>query len=161
MTRSPRCRRDAGGHVADRAGADHEEGAALLDVGVLDGLPRGGQDVGEEEEPVVRRTVRDLDRQRVAEGHAQHLGLATGHLAVELAVAEQAGARAGVAVLRRLALAEQLRSHIQHDPQLMLKGTTTRSPTCSVSTAGPTSRTMPIGSWPTMSPAVMNGDSGS
>ena len=38
------------------------------------------------------------------------------------------------------------RSHIQHEPQLMLKGTTTRSPACSVSTADPTSRTMPIGS---------------
>ena len=53
------------------------------------------------------------------------------------------------------------RSHIQHDPQLMLNGTTTRSPTCNVSTAAPTSRTTPMGSWPTMSPADMNGDSGS
>ena len=53
------------------------------------------------------------------------------------------------------------RSHIQHEPQLMLKGTTTRSPACSVSTAEPTSRTMPIGSWPTTSPSVMNGVSGS
>ena len=41
-------------------------------------------------------------------GHAQHLGLAAGHLAVELAVAEQARAGAGVAVLGGLALAEQL-----------------------------------------------------
>ena len=120
---------DPGRHVADRAGADDQQRAALLDVGVLDGLPRRGQDVGEEEEAVVRRAVRHLDRQRVAERHAQHLGLAAGHLAVELAVAEEARAGAGVAVLGGLALAVAGRaSHIQQVPQLMLNGTTTRSP---------------------------------
>ena len=53
------------------------------------------------------------------------------------------------------------REHIQHVPQLMLNGTTTRSPTCRVDTADPTSRTTPIGSCPTTSPGVMNGVSGS
>ena len=53
------------------------------------------------------------------------------------------------------------RVHIQQVPQLMLNGTTTRSPGARVVTADPTSRTMPIGSWPTMSPVVMNGVSGS
>ena len=48
-------------------------------------------------------------------------------------------------------------SHIQHVPQQTLNGTTTRSPTFSDVTAEPISSTMPIGSWPTTSPASMKG----
>ena len=43
----------------------------------------------------------------------------------------------------------------------MLNGTTTRSPTARWCTSAPTSSTMPIGSWPTTSPGVMNGVRGS
>jgi hypothetical protein len=42
-------------------------------------------------------------------------------------------------------------------PQEMLKGTTTRSPGLMCSTSEPTSSTIPIGSWPRMSPGFMNG----
>ena len=98
---------DAGGHVADRAQAEDEHAAALRDAGVLHRLPRGGQDVGEVDEAVVRRALGHLDRQGVAERHPQVLRLAAGHLAVELRVAEQRGAEALLAVLRRLALGLQ------------------------------------------------------
>src|SRR2546430_10602263 len=41
----------------------------------------------------------------------------------------------------------------------MLNGMTTRSPVRRLVIAGPTSSTMPIGSWPRMSPSVMKGPS--
>ncbi len=82
------------------------------DVGVLHGLPGGRQHVREVEEPVVRRTLRHLDRKEVGERDTQELGLAAGDLAVELAVAEQARPGAVLTVLRGLALAVQtLRAH--------------------------------------------------
>ncbi len=100
------------GHVADRAGAEDEERAALGDVGVLQRLPRGRQHVGEEEEAVVGVLVRHLDRQEVREGDAEVLRLPAGDLAVELAVAEEARAGAVLVVLRGLALAvEALPAH--------------------------------------------------
>src|SRR4051795_9808571 len=46
---------------------------------------------------------------------------------------------------------------MKHEPQHTLNGTTTRSPTCRLVTALPTSSTIPIGSCPTTSPASMNG----
>jgi len=48
------------------------------------------------------------------------------------------------------------RSHIQHRPHAMVKGTTTRSPTVSPE-ALPASTTRPMGSWPMMSPGSMKG----
>ena len=53
------------------------------------------------------RALGHLDRQEVGELHAQQLGLAAGHRAVETAVAQQAGAGALVGVLGGLALAVQ------------------------------------------------------
>ena len=95
---------DAGAHLADRPEADDGEAAALRDLRVLHRLPRGGQDVGEEEEAVVRRPVGDLDRPVLRLRNAQELGLAAGDLAVELRVAEERGAGALLTDLRRLAL---------------------------------------------------------
>jgi hypothetical protein len=80
---------DARGHVADRPEPEDHETAAVSNRGVLDGLPGGRQHVGQVHEPVVRRSGRHLDRQRVAERHPQELRLPTRHLAVELGVAEQ------------------------------------------------------------------------
>src|SRR3954453_23865394 len=59
-------------------------------------------------------------------------------------------------------LSQQLQSWFlqnQQAPQPIGKGTTTRSPFFSLllSTSGPTSSTMPIGSWPRMSPGFMKG----
>ena len=111
--------------------------AAVGDVGVLDGLPRGGQHVGQEEEPVVGRPVGHLDRAVLRLRHPQVLGLAAGHLAVELGVAEQRGARAVLAHLGGLALRLQARaSHIKQWPQEMLNGITTRSPDARSVTVG-------------------------
>src|SRR3954452_21234404 len=61
-----------------------------------------------------------------------------------------------------LLLSQQLQSWFlqnQQAPQPIGNGTITRSPFLSllVSTSGPTSSTMPIGSWPRMSPGFMNG----
>ena len=119
---------------------------ALGNIGVLDRLPRGRQDVGEVEEAFVGRALGHLDRAELGLRYAQVLGLAARHLAVELRVAEERGAGAGVAVLRRLALRESWRLHIQQCPQEMLNGITTRSPGEMCSTSEPTSSTTPIGS---------------
>jgi hypothetical protein len=70
--------RDAHGHVADRAEPQHDERAAGWHRGVLERLPRRRQHVGEVDEPVVRTARRHLDRQGVAERHAQVLGLPPG-----------------------------------------------------------------------------------
>ncbi len=48
-------------------------------------------------------------------------------------------------------------SHMKQCPQAIWKGTTTRSPGRRSGTSEPTSSTMPMGSWPRMSPGVMNG----
>ena len=47
--------------------------------------------------------------------------------------------------------------HMKQCPQQIWKGITTRSPTFRSPASGPTSSTMPIGSWPRMSPSPMNG----
>ena len=52
-------------------------------------LPGGRQDVGEVEEPLVGRPVGHLDRAELRLRHAQVLGLAARHRAVERRVAEQ------------------------------------------------------------------------
>ena len=81
--------RDPAGHVADRPEPEHEEGPLGLRVGVGDGLPRGRQHVGEEQEAVVGRSLGHLDRPVVGLRDAQVLGLPAGDLAVELGVAQQ------------------------------------------------------------------------
>src|SRR5688572_21258094 len=49
------------------------------------------------------------------------------------------------------------RRHCSHSPQMMVKGTTTRSPGFSFLISEPTSMTSPMNSWPTMSPRIMPG----
>jgi hypothetical protein len=95
---------DPRAHLADRAEAENEDGLAVRHVGVLDGLPRGGQHVGEVDEAVVGRPLRDLDRPVLGLRHPQELGLAARYLAVELGVAEQRRAGPIVADLGGLAL---------------------------------------------------------
>ena len=99
---------DPAGEVTDRAQAQDDERAAVRDVGVLHALPGGRQDVGEVGEPVVRRALRQLDVGELRLRHAQVLGLAAGHLAVELGEAEQRRAHALVAHLGGLALRVEL-----------------------------------------------------
>ena len=74
----------------------------------LEGLPRRRQDVGEEQEALVGRTLGDLDRPEVRLGDPQQLGLPAGDLAVELRVAEERRALVLLAHLGRLALGEEL-----------------------------------------------------
>ena len=95
------------GHVADRAQAEHQQRALRLGVGVRDGLPGGGQHVGQVDEAVVGRPVGHLDVGVLRLRHPQVLGLPSWHRAVELGVAEQRRAAALVTHLGRLALALQ------------------------------------------------------
>ncbi len=103
---------DPGGHLADRAEAEHGDRPAVRDVRPLDGLPRGRQHVRQVDEPLVRRPLRHLDGPEVRLRDAQVLGLPAGHLPVQLGVAEQRRPRAVLADLRRLALRVQL--HAAH-----------------------------------------------
>ncbi len=72
----------------------------------------------------------------------------------------------GICFLLRMAPRESLvfsqaanRSFSQkkHAPQEMLNGTTTRSPRRSAVTPAPASSTMPMNSWPRMSPSFIAG----
>ena len=85
----------------------HGDGAALLDVGVLHGLPRRGQDVGEVEVALVGHALGHLDRTELGLRHAQVLRLTARHRAVERGVAEQRGALALLADLGGLARGHQ------------------------------------------------------
>src|ERR1700744_267267 len=49
------------------------------------------------------------------------------------------------------------RRHGSHDPHAIVNGTITRSPGRRFATAGPTSTTRPINSWPRMSPSFIDG----
>ena len=51
------------------------------------------------------------------------------------------------------------RSHIQQSPHETLNGITTRSPMSRCRIELPVASTVPIGSWPTMSPGSMKGES--
>jgi hypothetical protein len=119
---------DAAGHVADRAEAEHDERAAVGHRRVLDGLPGGRQDVGEVDEAVVRRALGDLDRRVLRLRHAQELGLAAGHRAVELRVAEQ---RRAHPCSRTCVVSHWVNScslHMKQCPHDIWNGMTTRSP---------------------------------
>src|SRR3954453_17794283 len=80
---------DPGGHLADRPQPIDSDAATLRDGRVLDRLPGGGEDVGEEQEVLVRLAVLGhLDRPEMSLGNAQELRLSARNLAVELRVAE-------------------------------------------------------------------------
>ena len=104
---------DPGAHVTDRPEPEHQRRCRPAGCpAYCTACHAVGQHVGEVDEAVVRRALGHLDRQGVAEGHPQVLGLAARHLAVELRVAEQRGAEAVLAVLGGLALGLQaLRAH--------------------------------------------------
>ena len=111
--------------------------------------------------------VRHLDVGGVGEGHAQIFGLAAGIAAGQMRVAEQARRACGRTPCRRdrflrlvVSQTEKLpRLHWSHSPQMIVKGTTTRSPFFSLPlTPEPTSTTSPMVSWPMMSPGSMRRD---
>ena len=133
----------ADGELADRPAAPDRDGIAVLDLGVLGGHVAGREDVGEEERLLVRDAVRDLDRSDVGHRHAQILGLAAAVAAEHVAEAEEAGRRVTHRLDRHLGIgvgpvaAENMpRWQNQHWPQLIVKGTTTRSPILRLVTSG-------------------------
>src|SRR5690606_15161289 len=68
---------DPGTHLTDGAQAVDSQGVALTDIGVLHGLPCGGQDIAEEEVPVVGEFIADLDRTEIRVGDTQVFRLTT------------------------------------------------------------------------------------
>ena len=73
---------DPHGHVTDRSEAEHDQGAAVGDGGVLQRLPGRGQHVGEEQEAVVVVLVGHVQLHEVGDGDQEVLRLAAGKLAV-------------------------------------------------------------------------------
>ena len=98
---------DPGRELPDRSEAEHGQRAPARGVGVHHRLPRRGQDVGQVQELLVGRAVRDLDRAELGLRHAQIFGLAAGHRSVQRRVTEQRRALALGLDLGRLALGEQ------------------------------------------------------
>ena len=144
-------------HLADRAEAEDRDRAALGDRRVVDRLPGGGEDVGEEEVALVGAALRHLDRPELRLRHPQVLGLAARAPGRTSSCSRTARRPFRTRVTWVVShWAKNLRSHIQQCPQEMLKGMTTRSPALIWVTSEPTSSTIPIGSWPRMSPSSMN-----
>ena len=129
-------------------------------VRVLDGLPGGRQHVGEVDEAVVGRALGDLDRPVLGLRHAQAArpGRPGPGRTAWCSRTARRRCRARAPGSSRTATAGPW-SHMQQCPQEMLNGITTRSPGLMCVTSAPTSSTMPIGSWPRMSPGSMNGPS--
>ena len=124
------------------------------DAGVLHGLPRGRQHVGQVDEPVVGRPVGHLDRARTgpaARAAARPGRRAPGRTAWCSRTARRP-CRTRAPASSRTATAARA-SHMTQWPQEMLNGITTRSPGAMWVTSPPTASTMPIGSWPRMSPS--------
>ena len=103
---------NTGGHLPNRAEPEHREGAALRDVGVLNALPGGGQDIGEEQEALVLADAGNLHGAVIGMRDAQVLGLASGQRAVEARVAEQGGSAVVLTDLRGLTL--RLQASLAH-----------------------------------------------
>src|SRR5918998_1420753 len=98
---------DAGAHQADGPEPEDRHAAALGHPGVLDGLPARRQDVREVHEPLVGHPgalLGDLYGYELRLWDPQVLRLAARHLAVELGVSEELGARAVLVHLGSLAL---------------------------------------------------------
>jgi hypothetical protein len=100
--------RDPHAHLADRAETVDGQASALGSVRVCDCLPRRWQDVREEEEAIIGRPLRDLDRSEVGHRDAQVLCLAPRDLAVQLRVSEECRALVVLPHLRCLTLREEL-----------------------------------------------------
>ena len=115
---------DTGGELPDRTEPDDRDRPARFDVGVLDALPRRGQDVAQEEVAIVGQFGADREQVEVGTQHAQPLGLSAGDRAVELRVAVERRPRvllphlSGLALRGEPALAHEARAardHERHD----------------------------------------------
>src|SRR5690606_31004680 len=84
---------DAARELPHRAEPHDDGGVAGLDARILDALPRGRQDVAEEQVALVGQVPAHHDGVGVGQLDAQEFGLAAGDLPVQLGVAVEAGAR--------------------------------------------------------------------
>lgn len=85
-----------GGHLADGTGAPDGDDVALIDARVDYAVPRGGEDIREEETLLVGHVVGERKQVDVAVGHTGEFGLATGEAASEVRVAKHACCAAAV-----------------------------------------------------------------
>jgi len=152
------------GELPDRPAAPDGDGVVLLDVGVLRGHVAGREDVREEEHLLVGEPGVDRDGTDVGVRNPQVLRLRARVPAREVRVAEQPRGDCPIIFRAISAFGFELSqreyssfSQNQHDPQLIVNGTTTRSPSSNVSTSLPTSITSPVGSWPITSSARIEG----
>src|SRR4051794_2819565 len=77
-------------HLTDGTAAPDRNGIGRLDVALDSGLPSGREDVTEEENLLVRDTIRHLDVRRIGKGNAEIFGLSARIAAGQMRVAEQA-----------------------------------------------------------------------
>ena len=141
---------------ADRAGPEHEHRVALGDVAHFGALIAGRQGVGQHDGVVVVNVVGNQDGADIGHGHAHQLGLAAVEPAgrVRIAINGAHGAGLGIGVV---AVAIQFAVAKKQDPQKILKGVSTRSPTLNEVTDGPTSSMMPVNSRPNVVPTRVSG----
>ena len=104
---------DSTGHLTDRAETEDGHAATSGNVCVLHGLPGRGEHIGQEQEAVVVWAIGDLDRSVVGVWYPEQFGLPTGHLTVELRVAEQCCPAPLIAYLGCLAL--RLQTLVAHE----------------------------------------------
>ena len=150
----PAVGRDARGHLADRPQPHDDHAAARRDLGVLDGLPRRGQDVREVQVALVRESRRPA-RPPGRTGPAALAGTAPARpgparRAWCTRTAPRPCPARGPGSSRTGRSARACTSSTSRTA--IPKGTTTRSPTLSRVAPAPTSSTTPIASWPRMSP---------
>ena len=92
-------------HLTDGTAAPDRYRVRRLDVALDSGLPSGREDVTEEENLLVRDTIRHLDVRRIGKGNAEIFGLPARIAAGQMRVAEQACGRVAEYLVGEILLA--------------------------------------------------------
>ena len=92
-------------HLTDRTAAPDRHRVGRLDVALDSRLPSGREDVTEEENLLVRDTIRHLDVRRIGKGNAEIFGLPARIAAGQMRVAEQACGRVAEYLVSEILLA--------------------------------------------------------
>src|SRR4051812_7572468 len=92
-------------HLTDGTAAPDRNGIGRLDIALDGGLPSGREDVTEEENLLVRDTIRHLDVRRISKGNAEIFGLPARIAAGQMRVVEQACGRVAEYLVSEILLA--------------------------------------------------------
>ena len=165
---APKQHRTADRELAHRTAAPHRDGIVRLNIALLRRHVAGREDVRQETPVDGRSSLRHLLQVHVgqtalagtppARPRSRRSGASSRERPPWLgprSVSPMAGL--GIRCCRSSSTVRVCRKSIRRTPTK--NGTTTRSPTFTFvpSTPGPSSSTMPIGSWPSTSPGFMNG----